>query len=397
MEINSLVQDIDEREVPSGWWSANDPVFNVDLEFLRQFTARLRALDYLSLQFIPIEFSWDALTSEYKNLANLIRPRWHRLFHSSVFPSLYNRNLRGDSGALSVCRDALFLNRPVRRDLLIRHFGQELVDRAFACHFMQEKDGLVSVAFSFVPVGDFILLRDRFDLYQNNAVHNRRYRVSLGSDSIPFAEFLRRFFAGRRCDRALELGSGSGIQIMVASEACDHCVAVDYNERAVKFTAINSTLNGRDNVEARFSNLYASVDGTFDVILANPWFCELRTGGLEEIPGIIDGLNTHLRDGGTCLLMLNAFVQGGSNAVLDYLRDFATKERYDVDLYTLGYGVESVEGIKEWQQYGINHAVSYNAALRKGGSGRVQVHDIHWLRKLVQFGKMWAYRVFHGL
>jgi len=390
------LQELDEREVPSGWWSADDPVFLLDLELLREFTERLRELDYLSLQYVPVKFSWTALTSEYKNLVNLRWPRWHRLFHGSVLPSLYLGMLGRGSGALPVCLDAMFLSHPVRSELLTKYFGQELVDRALECHFLREENGLVSAAFSFVPVGDYILLRDNFEMYGNNNVHNRRYRVWLGSESIPFAEFLRFFFAGRRFDRVLEVGSGTGIQALVASETSDRCVAVDYNERAVRFTAINSALQGRGNIEARFSDLYSNVDGEFDVILANPWFCELRTGGLEEVPGIVDGLETHLRDGGYCLLTLNSYVRGRSNPVLTYLGDFAMRKKYDIELFTIGYGTEPAR-LESWKQHGITHTVCYNAVLKKGGKGAVRVHDIGLTRKLVQFAKIRASRIRQAL
>lgn len=398
MEANSGLDALDEREVPSGWWNADDPVFQVDLDVLREFTERLRALNYLSIQYFPIKFSWGALTSEYKNLGNVLRPRWHRLFHSSLFPSLYVGRLGRQGEALSVCFDALFLNRSVRPESLTKHFGQELMDRALDSHFMREENGLLSAGFSFVPFGDYILLRDRYEMYQNNDVRNRRYRVVLGADALPFTEFLRFYFAGRRFDRALEVGSGSGIQMLVASEACDHCLAVDYNERAVRFTEINSALHGRHNIEARFSDLYSNVDGEFDVILANPWFCELRTGGLEEVPGITEGLRSHLREDGVCLIALNSYVQGRSNPVLTFLKDFAVREKYDVELFTTGYGgLESGEQLKGWRRHGITHTTSYNAVLQKRGRGIVRVHDIRWLRKLVQFGKIMTYRVRHRL
>ncbi len=73
-----------------------------------------------------------------------------------------------------------------------------------------------------------------------------------------------------RCDRALDVGTGSGIHALLAAEHAKHVVAVDVNERALAYTRLNAALNGLDNVECRTGSLFEPVAGeSFDLITCN--------------------------------------------------------------------------------------------------------------------------------
>jgi SAM-dependent methyltransferase len=70
---------------------------------------------------------------------------------------------------------------------------------------------------------------------------------------------------------ALDLGTGSGIQALLAAAHAERVVGVDVNPRAVRFAAFNAQLNSLDNVETREGSLYEPVEGeTFDLIVCNP-------------------------------------------------------------------------------------------------------------------------------
>src|SRR5262249_3935843 len=74
----------------------------------------------------------------------------------------------------------------------------------------------------------------------------------------------------RRFGRALDIGTGSGAQALVASRHSDHVIATDLNPRAVAFTSLNAALNGIDNLEVRLGSLFEPVAGeTFDLITCN--------------------------------------------------------------------------------------------------------------------------------
>ena len=62
-------------------------------------------------------------------------------------------------------------------------------------------------------------------------------------------------------------------------------VLADINQRALRFSRINAALNGVPGVQVVESDLYANVDGPFDLIIANP-------------PYLVDPLQRTYRHGG---------------------------------------------------------------------------------------------------
>jgi SAM-dependent methyltransferase len=71
--------------------------------------------------------------------------------------------------------------------------------------------------------------------------------------------------------RALDVGTGNGIQALLLAAHAEHVVATDVNERALAFAAFNATLNGIDNIELRAGSFLEPVQGErFDLVVANP-------------------------------------------------------------------------------------------------------------------------------
>jgi hypothetical protein len=75
----------------------------------------------------------------------------------------------------------------------------------------------------------------------------------------------------RTPSRALDLGTGCGIQALLAARHAERVVATDVNERALAVTALNCALNGIANVELRAGSLFEPVAGErFGLVVANP-------------------------------------------------------------------------------------------------------------------------------
>ena len=71
--------------------------------------------------------------------------------------------------------------------------------------------------------------------------------------------------------RALDVGTGNGIQALLAARHAEHVVATDVSERALAFAAFNCALNGVENVELRQGSFLEPVAGEqFDLVVANP-------------------------------------------------------------------------------------------------------------------------------
>jgi Methyltransferase small domain len=81
-------------------------------------------------------------------------------------------------------------------------------------------------------------------------------------------------FTVRRSSRAtLDLGTGSGIQAIVAASHSQSVVATDLSPRAVSFATFNVRLNGIENVECLVGDMFHPVAGrNFDLIISNPPF-----------------------------------------------------------------------------------------------------------------------------
>ncbi|GHD92872.1 methyltransferase [Streptomyces naganishii] len=77
-------------------------------------------------------------------------------------------------------------------------------------------------------------------------------------------------------DRVLDMGTGSGSLAITAAAKASSVLAVDINPDAVEAVLANAARNGvADKVEARVSDVFSAVEGTFDLIIFNPpfqWF-----------------------------------------------------------------------------------------------------------------------------
>jgi len=72
---------------------------------------------------------------------------------------------------------------------------------------------------------------------------------------------------------ALDLGTGCGIQALLAARHSQRVVATDTNERALYCTELNALVNEMENVEVRHGSLFEPViDEAFDLIASNPPF-----------------------------------------------------------------------------------------------------------------------------
>ena len=87
----------------------------------------------------------------------------------------------------------------------------------------------------------------------------------------PSTELLANLTLRRRADATLDLGTGCGLQALLAARHSQHVIGADINPRALNFAAFNAQLNGVSNVEWRQGSLFDPVRGqSFDLIVCNP-------------------------------------------------------------------------------------------------------------------------------
>lgn len=118
-----------------------------------------------------------------------------------------------------------------------------------------------------------------------------------------------------------DVGTGSGIQALAAARAgASRVVAIDVNPNAVATTAANARANGFEHcVFPVASNLFLAITPRpqFDVILANPPFCDGRAWDVadrawragaqyKDITPMFDQVRTRLAPDGVMYLILSS-------------------------------------------------------------------------------------------
>ncbi len=116
--------------------------------------------------------------------------------------------------------------------------------------------------------------------------------------------------------RALDLGTGCGVQALHLAGHAEEVVATDVNTRALWMTRLNAVLNGAPQVQVREGSFFEPVRGEeFDLIATNPPFVispatgerlVYRDSGLpgdRVVEDIVRAAPRHLRDGGWCQVL----------------------------------------------------------------------------------------------
>lgn len=120
----------------------------------------------------------------------------------------------------------------------------------------------------------------------------------------------------RKSRQTLDLGTGNGVQALLAAPHSEKVLATDFNARAVQFALFNARLNGVNNIEGRAGDLFQPVaNEQFDLIVCNPPFVMSPEGrfqyrdsgrkGDEFCQSIIHTAPQLLNQGGYCQVLAN--------------------------------------------------------------------------------------------
>jgi hypothetical protein len=119
----------------------------------------------------------------------------------------------------------------------------------------------------------------------------------------------------RPIERALDVGTGSGVQALLAARHAQTVVATDVNPRALALASLGSHLNELP-LDLRLGSLFEPVEGEkFDLIVANPPFVISPDSDFtfrdSHLPGdaicreVVRGAAAHLRSGGFATVLCN--------------------------------------------------------------------------------------------
>jgi methylase of polypeptide subunit release factors len=120
----------------------------------------------------------------------------------------------------------------------------------------------------------------------------------------------------RPVERALDIGTGCGIQALLLARHAIRVVATDLSARALDFAQFNAALNGLNQIEFRQGDLFGPVQGErFDLVVSNPPFVispenrfRFRDGGKPAdtlSAEVVSGIPQYLDEGGFGVVLCN--------------------------------------------------------------------------------------------
>jgi methylase of polypeptide subunit release factors len=168
----------------------------------------------------------------------------------------------------------------------------------------------VRAAVRVVPHGDVYVVAD---LQSESGLSTpANYVAGVQGPSVTLANVAVR----RPVRSALDVGTGCGIQALLASAHAARVVATDVNPRALEFAAAAMALNGVSNVELRLGDAFEPVAGErFDLVVANPPYVVspdssyvYRDSGLRGDAisrAFVQAVPQHLEEGGFGIVLVS--------------------------------------------------------------------------------------------
>lgn len=181
-----------------------------------------------------------------------------------VAREVYSRRL-SEGPPLSTLIRLFYLGGTVSEGDATRALGAAVLKPLIETAVLELAAGAVTPRLALTPFAGLYLLHDRDDREDLAAWHV--------SGVAPASKSLAGLTVRRSVDSALDVGTGCGVQALLAARHAGRVVAVDLNPRALQFARLNAVLNDIDNVELREGDLFDPVEGQrFDLIVANPPF-----------------------------------------------------------------------------------------------------------------------------
>jgi SAM-dependent methyltransferase len=136
------------------------------------------------------------------------------------------------------------------------------LDGLLCLGWLETSGDRVRATLKLVPHGDLLLASDRDD-----GGPDAHWVAGIHPPSVTLAKLTVR----RPVVRALDTGTGNGIQALLASRHAEVVIATDVNPRALDFARLNAGLNRVVNLELREGSYFEPVEGErFDLLTCNP-------------------------------------------------------------------------------------------------------------------------------
>ena len=219
---------------------------------------------------------------------------------------VHERRLGGDAFARLV--KLFLLGLPLETSAAEDALRRVDLDRLERAGWLQRDTDGVRATVKLVPHGDLLIASDRDAAGTTPA----NWVAGIHPPSVTLGKLTVRTPVAR----ALDVGTGNGVQALLASHHAESIVGTDVNARALAFGALNAALNGVSNVELREGSYFQPVEGEeFDLITCNPPYVispessyAYRDSGLSGDTvsrQVVQEAPRHLREGGFAHLLIS--------------------------------------------------------------------------------------------
>ena len=261
------------------------------------------------------------------NLGQALRERGYHF--TTITPASHRRVVSRPLRLNATLEDVFGWSRPFGE----RDIPGDLLTMLRGSGLLRNSKGRLSSCVRFSTLGDQLFAHSAFPTEHGDAVF-------FGPDTYRFARAITQSiaaFAHRPDLRVLDIGAGSGAGGLHAAallrDASPQLTLTDINHGALRFSRINAILNGA-TAEIIESDLYADVEGDFDLIVSNPPYLVdpmarlYRHGGGKlgsalSIRIVEEGIEK-LAPGGRLLLYTGSAIVDGVDALHETLREALT-------------------------------------------------------------------------
>jgi methylase of polypeptide subunit release factors len=222
-------------------------------------------------------------------------------------PALFDARAAQLPAPLATAMRLFVLGRPVARSEAKQALTPDGLEAAESLRVVAPRARRVAATLRIVP-HDVLLLASDLPAPRPLAQH-------VASAHLPSLT-LARLTVRNRVERALDIGTGNGIQALLLSRHADRVVATDVNERALRFAELNAALNGCTNVETRAGGFLEPVAGErFGTVVCSPPYvvspesqllyrdAGVRGDVLSE--QLVRDVPEHLEDGGFATVLVS--------------------------------------------------------------------------------------------
>jgi methylase of polypeptide subunit release factors len=272
-----------------------------------------------------------------------------------------------------------FLQLPVSQGDAVRALGPSGL-AALDTTGLAEVGDEVAARSRILPISKLLLASDGFSLESEDP-------PDYVATYTPTARVLDSLTPRRPVERALDVGTGSGIHALLAAQHAQRVVATDVNDRALAYTELNAALSGLTNVECRKGSLFEPVAGeTFDQVTCNaPYVVSperrwaYRDSGFradEVSERVVEESAAHLAPGGFAAVQVSWLARDEDSADA---RVLAWVEATGCESWILPtLGMDALDHAAEWNAHLVHDPEALEEALGEWGAYFDEL-GMHWV------------------